>query len=166
MKEKEIKEKLCLHDGRNPYCTNKESQSPDWCQCENCYNGVSRMAKDMLRLRGIIKVMSDSERVVEGWSAERICDEGGIIPEGYPIKTKLGELVVYAPYYHYGTEYTVIQHQWYPTKEEALNSEGFNTGDCVNSERPGYHHKVEYEFRSTATPEGWEDPKNQIGYED
>ena len=57
---KEIKEKLCTYDKRNPdyeyLFSDNDNEVPEPrkdCYCDNCFYGRDKLALEILRLRGI-----------------------------------------------------------------------------------------------------------------
>lgn len=53
MNIKEVYEKLCVHDRRNPDYIEKDPFEKDSCYCDNCFYGRHTLAIEILKLKGI-----------------------------------------------------------------------------------------------------------------
>lgn len=51
MDEKDILEKLCYYDSRNPDYQGEDFKPEDKCYCDNCFYGRSELANEILLLR-------------------------------------------------------------------------------------------------------------------
>jgi hypothetical protein len=59
--EKQVLERLCYYDHRNPYWFGEydsegdEREPREQCACDNCYYGRDKLALEILRLRALLE---------------------------------------------------------------------------------------------------------------